>query len=139
MIAEYIRNLTRESIWVYGTSGHLLEFPPKPFRFSEFRRNGKLVKPPKEGVYYVVDSDVQSDLQEDWRYCGHIAKAKYSGSGKSGEHIYTLWDDSGHKLEIVSDNVQPEEYTFNDLEAKKIEGEIYLKYRRVPFKMTVFP
>lgn len=90
---DKIINCTETVMYVYGTSGMLLELTPREFDLSKVRLKNK-------GVLYVVDQDTEKQLLEiDEQFAEIIVHPNYFGVGRDGENIY--------KFSIDQENVVP--------------------------------
>lgn len=90
---DKIINCTETVMYVYGTSGMLLELAPREFDLSKVRLKNK-------GVLYVVDQDTEKQLLEiDEQFAEIIVHPNYVGVGRDGENIY--------KFSIDQENVVP--------------------------------
>lgn len=99
LVVEEIKNLTDKKMWLYGTSGELLLIEPSTLAKQWF---GPLPEP-RHGVYYVVEGDLKEEMEYDWRYRDKVAVAKFIGTGKDGEEIYSFSNIDGVTIIPVSD------------------------------------
>lgn len=88
-----IINCTETVMHCYGTSGLLLELPPRVLDLSKVRLRNK-------GVLYVVNEDAENELLEiDEKFADIIVRPSYIGNGREGEDIY--------KFSLEKENVVP--------------------------------
>lgn len=79
---DKIINCTPRPMYVYGTSGTLLELTPRVFDLSK-------VKMHEKGVLYVVDKDTENTLVNiDQKFSRRIVHADFLGNGHNHEEIY---------------------------------------------------
>ena len=92
-VVDKIINCTDIPMYVYGTSGLLLELTPRVFDLSKVRLKNK-------GVLYVVDHATECELLGiDREFAEIIAYPNYVGIGREGQRIY--------KFKIDQENVVP--------------------------------
>ena len=90
---DKIINCTETVMYVYGTSGMLLELTPRVLDLSKVRLKNK-------GVLYVIDHATECELLGiDRKFVDVIARPKYVGVGHNGQKIY--------KFRTTQDNVMP--------------------------------
>ena len=81
-IVDKIINCTMRQMYVYGTSGLLLELTPRVFDLSKVRLKNK-------GVLYVVDKYTEDKLLRiDQKFAEVIVHPNYIGVGYDGQEIY---------------------------------------------------
>lgn len=92
-IVDRIINCTTRQMYVYGTSGLLVELTPRVFDLSKVKLKNK-------GVLYVVDKYMEDELLEiDKKFAEIIVHPSYIGVGRDGQKIY--------KFAINQENVVP--------------------------------
>lgn len=90
---DKIINCTEKQMYVYGTSGLLLELTPRVFDLSKVRLKNK-------GVLYVVDKYTEEKLLGiDQQFEKIIVHPNYIGVGRDGQEIY--------KFVVNQENVVP--------------------------------
>ena len=90
---DKIINCTSETMFVYGTSGVLIELPPREFDLSKVNFDG-------EGTFYILDKATEEKLvQMNEQFAKMIVRANYYGNGQRGESIY--------KFSLNKENVIP--------------------------------
>ncbi|MBQ3280594.1 hypothetical protein IJG92_02995 [Candidatus Saccharibacteria bacterium] len=91
---DKIINCTDMPMYVYGTSGLLLELAPRVFDLSKVRLKNK-------GVLYVVDKYTEEKLLRiDRRFADIIVYPKYIGAGREGQKIYKFASDQENVVPI---------------------------------------
>ena len=79
---DKIINCTPRPMYVYGTSGTLLELAPREFDLSKVEMH-------KKGVFYVVDKATEDKLVNiDRKFSRRIVHADFLGNGHNHEEIY---------------------------------------------------
>lgn len=92
-VVDKIINCTTKQMYVYGTSGLLLELAPRIFDLSKVRLKNR-------GVLYIVDKNTEEELLKiDQKFAEIIAYPSYIGIGHDGQEIY--------KFSIDKENVVP--------------------------------
>lgn len=93
-VVDKIINCTTKQMYVYGTSGLLLELTPRVFDLSKVRLKNK-------GVLYVVDKCIEEELLGiDRRFADIIAYPSYIGVGRDGQKIYKFASDQENVVPI---------------------------------------
>lgn len=89
VVAAEVNNLTRQLLYVYGTSGDLARLDPEPL--TEDTDVSKLSL--EDNVYYVVDKRAEKLLTEMGVYeefRTHLVRVLYVGEGRNGMGIFRL-------------------------------------------------
>jgi len=94
LLASEIKNLTKEEMWVYGTSGELIELKPTMSDVLHERKN----------TYYVLNSPMRKYMESDKRVRKHLAVPVYIGEGPSGEPIYKFKNVDDLYIVPITDN-----------------------------------
>lgn len=122
LVCEII-NLTQETVWVYGTSGKLIELKPKELRQTT---DGELVDP-IPNTYYIADGMVLDILATDPRYHSITARAEFAGHGPYMERIYKLTNIYGLPTVPITDGIGRPGY---------IESKSNTKIRQRPYTLV---
>lgn len=85
LIADRIINYTGCDLWVYGSSGDLVELLHEDFEIP----TGGLPEP-KKRTYYAVDKKDKLFFERDERYKNLALDVIYSGTGPNNKAIYKL-------------------------------------------------
>ena len=96
-----IKNLTEETIWVYGTSGKLIKLEPEKVVLAP---DGKLAGP-KPDTCYVATGFVLDVLMADARFHKPAAMAIRFGNGPRREEIYKIFNFRGSPVVPITDGI----------------------------------
>lgn len=96
-----IKNLTEETMWVYGTSGKLIKLEPEKVVLAS---DGKLAEP-EPNICYVAEGFVLDVLMADTRFRRPAARATRFGSGPKREKIYRIFDLHGLPIVPITDEI----------------------------------
>ena len=98
LMVEAIKNLTKDEMYMYGTSGRLikLEHVDTETILHEDYLVGK-------NVYYVASPKQTQRLRKDRRYVDKIATPRYCGTTRNHGAIYQFINDSGLNIVPVTD------------------------------------
>ena len=96
-----IKNLTNKSIWVYGTSGEVVEFPPSGIDVKAMDLSDL-----KYSIYYIVNKKIKDILLDmDPQFGDHIIKATQIGKGREGETLYHITQSEGRPVLPITERI----------------------------------
>ena len=96
-----LKNLTKEVIYCYGTSGEMVCLKPEPVADNQL----VTTMTPEKDTYYIADDGIYKTMANTSKFRNVVLFPKYIGQSRDGKNLYHFKDVFQNDIRLVTDGV----------------------------------
>lgn len=96
-----LKNLTKEVIYCYGTSGEMVCLKPEPVADNQLIAT----MAPEKDTYYIADNGIYKTMSNIGKFRNVVLFPKYIGKSRDGKNLYHFKDVFKNDVRVVTDGV----------------------------------